>query len=142
MELNQVKQVASKVMKVGITKIKIEKPEEAVQAMTKEDIRGMIKRGVISIIKSRQPSKSRIRKRAAQRKKGRRHGTGKRKGTQKARMPKKKLWMKKIRALRKTLNELKPKLKKGSYRKLYNMTRGGYFRTKDHLKHYVTEKEL
>jgi len=50
--------------------------------------------------------------------------------------------MKKIRALRKELKRSKEQLNEGGYRKLYNMSKGGYFRSKSHLKLYIKEKNL
>jgi large subunit ribosomal protein L19e len=142
MDLNQVKKLAKKVFKTGKTKIKIKKPEEAMQAMTREDVRELLKKEAIEKEKTKGTSKVRARKRKEQKKKGRQKGKGKRKGTIKARVNKKEKWMEKIRAQRKYLKEIKPKLKDDAYRKLYLMCKGGYFRSKAHLNLYIKEKKL
>ena len=131
------KKMASNVLGIGIKKIKIIDPKKAIQAMTKDDVRLLIRQGIIQKKPFRGTSRVRARKIAAQKKKGRRKGTGKRKGTEKTRTPEKKVWMKKVRALRRKLNELKKGLKKGKYRKIYRMIKGGYFRDKSHLQTYV-----
>jgi large subunit ribosomal protein L19e len=142
MELNQIKKLAAKVFGVGIDRVKIIDKEKADQAMTREDVRSLVKQGKIEIKQKKGVSRVRARKIAIQKKKGRKKGSGKRKGGTKARTPKKKDWMKKVRALRKKLREIKPTMETGSYRRLYNMVKGGYFRNKSHLMLYVKEKEL
>jgi len=141
MELNQVKRVASSVLKVGVRRIRIVDGEKATQAMTKEDVRALLKQGAIKCIPKKGVSRTRARKIAAQKKKGKRKGPGKRKGAMKARTPKKRVWIKAVRSQRKLLNELKPYLKEGYYRKLYKMISGGHFRSKDHLLRYIKEKK-
>lgn len=142
MELNQVKDIATKVLKVGKKKVKIKKPEEAMQAMTKDDVRMLIRKGIIEKKPEKGTSKVRAKKKASQKKKGRQKGRGKRKGAVGARTNKKEKWMTKIRAQRKYLKEMKPKLKDDAYRKLYLMCKGGYFRSKAHLNLYIKEKKL
>ena len=142
MELNQIKQVAKKVFNTGKKRIKIRKPEEATQAMTRDDVRELVKKGVIEKEKKKGTSKVRARKRKEQKSKGRQKGKGKRKGAIGARTGKKEKWMTKIRAQRKYLREIKPKLKQDAYRKLYLMCKGGYFRSKAHLNLYIKEKKL
>ncbi|MEM0372595.1 MAG: 50S ribosomal protein L19e [archaeon] len=80
MDLKQVKRMAADVMKVGVSKIRINKPEEAVQAMTKDDVRTLIGKRAIEVREFRSPSRGRARKIAAQKKKGRRKGRGKNAG--------------------------------------------------------------
>lgn len=143
MELNQVKKVAAKVMKIGVTRVKIVDEEKVQQAMTKDDIRGLIKQG--AIVQKRKVGVSRVRAKmiAAQKKKGRRKGQGKRKGASKARSGrKKKVWMKSVRSQRKTLRETKAKLGERHYRKLYKMISRGYFTSKAHLRKYIAEKKM
>ncbi len=142
MDLNQVKSIAKKVLKVGKKRVKITKPEEAMQAMTREDVRDLVRKKAIKKEKSKGTSKVRARKRKEQKKKGRQRGKGKRKGAIKARINKKEKWMQKIRAQRNYLKEIKPKLKEDAYRKLYMMCKGGYFRSKAHLNLYIKEKKL
>ncbi len=142
MELKKVKELAAKVLKVGKDKIIIVDKEKAAQAMTREDIRALVKQGAINKRKANEDSRGRARKLMEQKKKGLRKGKGSRKGTKKAKIGEKTEWLTKVRALRKKLKEIKPKLKEGNYRRLYRMIKGGYFRSKAHLMLYVKEKEL
>jgi large subunit ribosomal protein L19e len=142
MDLNQVKKLAAKVSGVGETKIRIRDREKAAQAMTRDDVRALIKQGKIEALPKVGVSKFRARKIKAQKKKGRQRGHGTRRGAKKARTPRKQIWMTKVRALRRKLVSIRPELKEGAYRTLYNMIKGGYFRDKGHLMLYVKEREM
>ena len=142
MQLNKVKELASKVLKIGKDKIKIKDSEKATQAMTREDIRSLLEQGSIEKRKVNEISRGKGRKIQIQKKKGLKKGRGKRKGTVKAKIGGKTVWLLKVRALRKKLIEEKPKLKDGEYRRLYRMVKGGYFRSKAHLSLYIKEKGL
>ncbi len=142
MELNQVKKLASKVLGIGKSRIKIKDREKSGQAMTRDDVRSLIKQGKIIVKAKFGVSRVRARKIRIQKKKGLRKGLGTRKGKKKARTPRKELWMRRVRALRIKLKTLKPELKPGTYRQLYNMIKGGYFRDKGHLTLYIKEHEL
>lgn len=141
MELNQVKRISAAVLSVGVSKVKIVDTEKAQKAMTKDDVRKLLSEGAIAERPFRGQSRVRARKIAEQRRKGRRRGPGRRRGTKKARIAKKQLWIRKIRALRRELRKQHPSLNKGAYRKLYNMSKGGYFRSKSHLRDYIKEKK-
>ena len=73
-----------------------------------------------------------------------RKGAGSRKGGKKARTPKKKAWMTTIRALRKDLKEMRAndEIDATTYRKLYNMAKGGAFRSKSYMKNYARDHDL
>jgi len=137
MKAQKVRTIVAQLLKRGKNKIWIDPNErqKLTEAMTKEDVRGLIAEG---IVKKRKVSQQNT-KRALARKKGRKRGPGKRKGTAKARTNPKKKWMKKVRAQRKKLKQLKlGKIKlKISYRKSYKMIKGGYFRGKKHLESTV-----
>jgi len=139
MELNQVKGLAAKVLGIGKTKIRIKNAEKSSQAMTREDVRTLIKQGHITVLQKVGVSRARARNIRKQKKKGGRTGVGTRKGTKKSRMPRKDIWMKKVRALRRQLNAIKAELNPGEYRRLYKMVQGGYFRDRGHLLLYVKE---
>lgn len=121
-----------------------ERLEEIKEAITKEDIRSLVKDGAIK----RKPVKGicnvRTRKRKQQKRRGQRRGMGKRKGKSTARLPKKEAWMNKIRLQRKFLKELREKgvIKKSTYRELYSKANGGFFRNKRHLKLYITDNKM
>jgi len=89
-------------------------------------------------------SKYRARKIKHQKRKGKRKGVGSRKGTAKARTPKKKVWMSKVRTQRSFIKKLKLKkrIKSETYKKLYHMIKGNFFRSKRHIKIYLEEHNL
>lgn len=142
MEAKQIKRLAASLMNVGETRIRITDMKRAAQAMTRDDLRLLIKQDVVTKVPETGTSRGRAKVLQEQRKKGLRKGAGKRRGTAKARTPPKKAWMKKIRGLRTRLCIIKPALQPGAYRKLYKMAKGGYFRDKAHLMLYVREKNL
>jgi len=142
MELNKIKKLAANILGVGVNRVKIKDKEKAGEAMTRDDVRTLLKQGKLEVKPIKGTSRVRARIRKAQKKKGRRSGRGTRRGPKKARTPRKEVWMRKVRALRRQLKKIKKELKPGKYRKLYNMIKGGYFRDKGHLMLYVTEHEL
>ncbi|NMX22227.1 50S ribosomal protein L19e [ANME-1 cluster archaeon GoMg4] len=140
------KRIAAEVSKVGEGKVWIdpEAMEDVVEAITREDVRGLIEEGVIKVKQKKGVSRGRARVRANQKALGRRKGQGSRKGAKGARANKKKQWITKIRALRRRLKELRNDdyVDKTTYRKLYNKANGGEFRTVAHLNEYIKANEL
>merc|ERR1712095_246498 len=71
--------------------------------MGRQNIRKLIKDGLVIKKPVAVHSRSRVRENTEARRKGRHTGYGKRKGTKDARMPQKELWMKRMRVLRRLL---------------------------------------
>lgn len=67
---------------------------------------------------------------------------GSRKGAKGARRGKKTGWFKVVRAQRDELAKLRPRLKPLAYRKVYRMIKGGFFRSRAHLRMYLRNKGL
>jgi len=136
--------MASKILKSGVDKVWVdpEQSEEVSKAITKADVRRLIKKGYIKKKKVNGQSRGRARKIMIQKKKGKRRGIGSRKGKKLSKTTKKKEWIKIVRPLRKMLKELRESgsLTPGEYRKLYLMVKGGRFRNKSHLNLYIKEK--
>jgi len=136
--------MAASILKCGINRVWMDpdRAEDATEAVTRNDIRGLINSGVIKALRKKGISKGRIRKRKMQKKKGRRKGIGSRGGTTYARLPKKRRWIQKIRPQRKMLKELRDKgeIDKKTYRKLYRHASGGMFKSKAHLKSHLGVK--
>ena len=127
------KRLAADVLGIGASRIWIdpEKLADVANAITREDIRGLIKDGTV---RSKQPqgiSRTRARITDEKRKQGHRSGHGSRKGAKRARTPKKALWMRKIRAQRRALRSLRneDKLDRSTYRRMYRKAKGGEYRT-------------
>ena len=118
--------------------------EEIKEAITKADVRSLIKKGAISIKPIKGTSNVRVRKRRVQKVKKKRKGHGSRKGKENARDNRKKFWMNGIRLQRKFLKELKDKgiIDNKTYRMLYLRAKGGFFRSRRHLKLYINEHKL
>jgi len=134
------KKLASKILKCGKKKVWVDSNnrEEIKKAITKVDVRRLIKKGYIKKKKTNEQSRARSIKNLRQKKLGRKKGPGKKKGKKQSG---KKEWIKNIRAQRKYLKELRDigKISKSQYRKLYLMAKGGRFRSKSHLTLYMKE---
>ena len=143
MHLSQ-KIVAAKVLKCGVSRVRILDEKAVGEALTREDIRSLIKRGAIIKLPKQGNSRAHANKIMGQKKKGRRIGRGSRKGTKKTTAPKKRTWIRTVRPLRKLLKELRDtnRINRDEYRELYLKIKGGYFRNKKHLLLYLKEKEL
>ena len=144
MDLKNQRRLAAEVLKCGENRIWIdpEQNEEVEKAVTRRDVRNLVKQGVIKARKKKGVSRGRAQKLHAQQKKGRRRGYGSRKGTAYARLPKKRRWIRTIRPIRAYLKELKKEklIDKSTYRKYYIRAKGGEFKSKHHLKtHLIME---
>jgi len=146
MELKVQKRLAADVLKCSPKRVWFSEQnlEEIKESITKADMRVLANRGVIQEKPARNNSRGRIRQRLAQKRKGRQKGHGSRKGKKTARSPKKDDWMKKIRLQRTFIKELKDKqlIDAKIYRQLYLKCKGGYFRSKRHIKLYLEEHAL
>lgn len=144
MDTSYQKRMAAKVLKCSPKRVKVAHEKEIEESLTRNDIRILIKKNLITKKQKKGTSRVKANIVAAQKKKGRRKGRGKRSGTMHSKMPKKEKWMKTIRALRKLLKELREngQLEKGVYGKIYRKANGGEFRNKKHLLSYLKEKEL
>ena len=143
MQADKLRRLAASILKRGKTKIWMDPNglERFNESMTKEDVRLLIKDGVIRKRKDAGHSRGRARLLHAKKKKGRKSGRGKRTGTRKARVQPKKRWMANVRALRTSLRKLRTEGKlKGeyTYSRLYRMVKGGYFRGKKQLEQLAT----
>ncbi|MFH1257196.1 MAG: 50S ribosomal protein L19e [Candidatus Diapherotrites archaeon] len=145
MILDKIREISAGLLKIGKSKVWFdsEKLDQIKEAMTKEDVRGLIAEKAIGKKKPSQHSRGRARVLHQKKKKGRKRGYGKRKGLQSAREKTKEKWMLLSRALRKKLKEMKGKKEKlkVDYRKLYNLSKGGYFKGKKYLEAYALGKE-
>ena len=141
MDLKFQRRLAASVLECGENRVWFDPTalDEIASAATKEDIRELIERGVIKRKPVKGISRARINKRKAQRRKGRRRGHGSRKGRKTARMPRKRLWIIRIRAIRRRLKYLRDtgEIDRRTYRILYRKAKGGEFRSVAHLNTYL-----
>jgi large subunit ribosomal protein L19e len=136
--------MASEILKCGTNRIRIKPSKDVEEALTREDVRNLIRKGMIRKIPKNGSSRAAARKNLAQKKKGRRKGMGSRKGGKRSRISRKKEWMIRIKTLRKVIKELRDtgRIERKDYRKLYLRAKGGMFRNKKHIMLYVKEHEL
>ena len=146
MKLDVHKRKAAKLLKTSPKKIKFNtsKLADIKEAITKTDLRGLIRDGTISKKQDKGVSRVRARKTQTQRRKGLQKGAGKRKGSANARVNTKESWKAKVRTQRTFIKELKDKgiIEQKTYRMLYSKVKGGYFRSKRHIKLFLEEHEL
>lgn len=141
MNLKLQRRLAARILKVGESRIWIDpdQMEEISKSITKNDVRGLIARGLVRAKPIVGVSRGRARFNDSQRKKGRRKGQGSRKGSAGARTPAKEAWMNKVRALRRLAKAMKSAgtVNIGQYKDIYKKIKGNFFRNRSHLKTYV-----
>lgn len=145
MKLNKLKEMSGTILKKSKHKLIVnetaykDNKEFVDKAITKQDVKEIISKGIISKKPDTGHSRGRARVLLEKKKLKRRSGPGKKKGTPKARQkisPRNE----KIRGLRKRLRELKKEgtLNEKKYSKVYLMIKGNYFRGKKHLEEYIS----
>lgn len=144
MRLTVQKRLAAQIFNRSPKKIWIDpsRLDDVKESITKADIRALIIDNAITAESVRSNSRGRMRQRLKQRRKGRQGGKGSRKGRAAARLNTKQVWVAKIRCLRGLLKSLKSQKKLDSkcFRELYLKAKGGFFRNREHMKLYITEK--
>ena len=137
-DLKNQKRIAAAVLKCGVHRVRLseEHSEDIANAISREDIRGLIEDGAISARPVQGVSRGRARELARKRGYGHRKGQGSRKGAKGARTPSKRTWIKKIRAIRRELRALRDsgEIDAHLYRRMYRKAAGGQFRSVAHMK--------
>ena len=145
MRHEKLRKMAAELLGVGESRIFINPTASAQikEAITKEDVRGLIREKIVVKRKFAEQSRSRARALQAQKKRGRSRGKGKKSGTKKARVKPKTAWISRIRSQRNALRELRKsgKISPREYRKMYRLAKGNHFRGKKHVDSFA-EKEL
>ncbi len=142
-DLANQRRLAAEVMDIGVNRVWMnpESSKDIAAALTREDIRKLIEEGKVGKRAIRGVSRGRVRKANETRAYGHRKGHGSRSGAKGARRPKKEMWMKKIRALRSLLRELRENktIDVSTYRILYAKAKGGEYRSRAHLKSHIEQ---
>ena len=146
MNLKTQKRLAAKIMKVGETRVWFDpgRLDEIKEAITKADLKPLVKNGLIKKKPKTGVSRFRARKRQTQRKKGRQQNTGSRKGKRTSRLSGKQQWMNKLRAQRKLIFTLRENgsITNETFKSLYKKAKGSFFRSRSHIILYLKENKL
>jgi large subunit ribosomal protein L19e len=143
-DLRNQRRMAASLLKCGKGRVWMDNDrlDEIAKAVTKNDIRILIKGEAIKSRQKKGISSGRKKYIAKQKAKGRRRGHGSRKGASYARLNKKERWLRTIRPIRLYLATLRKekKIDNTTYRRYYVRAKGGEFKSKNHLKsHLVTD---
>jgi large subunit ribosomal protein L19e len=139
------RRLAAEILGVGESRIWIdpnpEHEEEISQAVTRNDVKRLIAKGLIKVKPEKGNSHTRWLERRRARSEGRRRGHGKRKGAKDARVDSKRRWINTIRKIRRTLRWLRDKgiIDRKLYRELYRKAKGGVFKSSSDLRRYLVE---
>ncbi len=137
MDLKNQRRIASQLLKCGVNRVYIDpnRAEDAVDAITRADVRTLIASGAVYARQKKGVSRGRAEHNIAQRRKGRQTGHGSRRGRKGARKPTKQRWMQAIRPIREKLKELRDegKIDTRTYRRYYLQAKGGVFKSRPHL---------
>lgn len=140
------RRLAAQILKCGENRIKFGpgRLDDIKEAITKADVRVLIRNG--AIVKKRTLNTSgywaKLRKR--QKSLGKQKGFGSRKGRKTARLKPKRTWINKIRLQRNFIRILRIKgiITTAEYHELYLKSKGGFFRSLRHLKLYTQERGI
>ncbi len=146
MNLTSQRKLAAAVLDCGVYRVWIdpERSDEVSMAITREEIRGLIKNEAIKELPENSPSRGRARILAEKKKKGRRVGAGSKKGKKYSVVSRKTRWINRIRAQRKHLVNLRERriIAVSTYRSLYRKAKGGEFRSVSELERYINDNNL
>ena len=146
MKLKVQKRLAAAVLKCSPKRVWFDEDRlsDIKESITKQDLKGLIADGAIRLKPVKSISQGRARKKKIQKSKGLQKGHGSRKGSLRAGNPSKTEWMMKIRVQRRFLKLLRAKqlIDRQTYGQLYLKAKGGFFRSKRHIKIYLDEHNL
>ena len=140
--LKKKRELVARMLNVGANRVRFEpdKLDDIADSITREDIRSLIKNGVIWTVKSKGTSRAGA-KAKLQVKKKRGTGAGSKKGKKGARIGKKESYVKKIRTMRYHLKILKSRndINRDLFWSLYKKVNGGQIRSLSRLRENIRE---
>ena len=141
MSLVSQRRMAAEILKVGENRVWIdpERTEDVEIAISREEIRRLIRDRAIKKLPEKGISRARAKRLHEKKVDGKRRGHGSREGKSSARTPSKETWMRRVRAQRRRLRELRDShaLNETVYRQLYIMSKSGQFRSVADLERYM-----
>lgn len=139
MSIKLTKRIAAELMNRGESAVRIKEGsvEDAKKAITREDVRTLIKNGSLYAVKAKHNLSAYAKVLQEKRSKGRRRGPGRRKGSKKARGILE--YKKKIRGQRRVLQMLKTEstIDNIKFKKYYALVKGGNFINKVSLLNHI-----
>ncbi len=146
MNVSAQRRIAAQIFKCGINRVWVDSTrlDDVSMAITRDDIRQLIKNGIIKKRYEIGISRARAKEQHEKKMLGRARGIGSRKGPKTARMGKKRTWINRIRPLRRELKKLRDRklIDTATYRTLYMQSKGGQFHSVAHLKRHIEEQKL
>ena len=137
-DLASQKRIVATILKCGVNRVWFdpERLSDIENAISRQDLRGLVTEGAIKARQKQGNSRGRARAHMAKRSYGHCKGPGRRKGAAGARNASKRAWIQKIRAIRKALIALREAgtVDRHVYRILYRKAAGGQFRSVAHMK--------
>jgi large subunit ribosomal protein L19e len=135
-DLSSKRRMAAQMLGVGESRVRIdpEATEQLQDAITRESIRGWLSAGLIWVEPAKGNSRGRVRARHLKGKtKGK--GQGSKKGAQGARVGKKRIWITRVRMMRRILKMLRDRgdITNANFKLLYGQVKGGQIRTRRRL---------
>lgn len=146
MKLKGQRRLAASVLHIGVNRVWIDhdRAEDIEAAITRQEIRKLVKEGAIRASPLKSVSRGRSREKAHKKRRGRRKGPGTRKGAKYSVVSRKTRWIQRIRAIRKRLRSLKERrvITVSTYRTLYRKAKGGEFKSNAEIEKYITDNNL
>lgn len=143
--VESLRRLSSKLLKCGMHKVWLDpnEKEKLDAAKSREQIRTLIAENLIIKKPDNINSRGRARARREAKMKGRHMGLGKRVGTKNARCSERTIWIKKIRAMRAVLKEMKRKgeLVGEEYRKYKMQAKGNLFKNQNVMVDHILKKK-
>ncbi|MHA1916783.1 MAG: 50S ribosomal protein L19e [Candidatus Ranarchaeia archaeon] len=146
MNLKPQKSLASKILKVGTSRVWIDptRLDEVSLAIRRDDIRRLITMGTIKALPETGVSRGRFRIIRRKKRRGLRRKSGSREGSKYAKVTRKDRWMIQIRALRRHLRKLRERdtITPNTYRRIYLLCKGNRLKTRAQIDSYITLNKL
>ncbi len=146
MNVTAQRRIAAQILKCGLNRVWLDSTrlDDVSMAITRDDIRQLIKNGIIKKRYEIGISRARANELHERKLKGEARGIGSRKGPKTARAGKKRSWINRIRPLRRELKKLRDRklIDTSTYRTLYLQSKGGQFHSVAHLKRHIEEEKL